>query len=149
MLAMKDIDADAVVFQPAGPEALDTLTELFLELARALHDPVTPDAARLKIARGLPHHRTVLFRHAGRAIGMIMWADLGDHLFIRNYVVREQFRRRGLGAALFRRLRAEVFPAGLPLRLEASEDSSRAFWVAQGFHDWSTGMRTDPFAEAN
>ena len=80
-------------------------------------------------------------RHGGHIIGYISWYDLGDHVFVRQYMIERAYRGRGLGSALLARLRAEVLPPEAELRLEASADRALRFWMAQGFAPWSTGLR--------
>ncbi|MEM8793609.1 MAG: GNAT family N-acetyltransferase [Pseudomonadota bacterium] len=133
------ISAVEVTFAAAGRRDLDDLARLYVQMSSDY--PV--DQAAEKVGKMLDAgHGAALMRNGAEPIGCILWMDMGDHVFVRNYVIAEGHRGRGLGAALFHRLRAEVLPPK-PLRLEASEDGARAFWSKQGFGPWSTGMRDD------
>lgn len=138
------LDPADVVIRQAHAGDLDALAALYVELAEAHGDRMAPSAARAKLALMLaaPGQRAVLMLAGTRPVGCMIWADLGDHLFIRTYAIAAGRRRRGLGAALLARLRAEVL-APKPLRLEVSAPHAAAFWEAQGFAAWSTGMRSD------
>jgi len=144
MAETMEIAAGAVTLDPAGTDDLTALARLYAQMAAAHGHPMAEAAARDKLALmlGSPAIRAILFRHEGREIGFLVWADLGDHLFVRNFAIDAEHRRRGLGAALFARARDDVL-ADKPLRLETSADHATAFWTAQGFRVWSTGMRFD------
>ena len=101
---------------------------------------------KLTLVLDAPNQQGLKFVQKDHLIGFVIWADMGDHIFIRDYLIDAAHRRRGLGASLFARLRAEHFDTR-PLRLEASADHSLAFWKAQGFHAWNSGMRTDALVE--
>lgn len=150
MTTTAEIDADAVEIVPAGEADLPVLAALYVQLYAAHGESLGLAAASDKLAPALAAgQRFVLFRTAGTILGMAAWMDFGDHVFICNFVIDAEHRRRGLGRALFARLRAEILPPGRPLRLEASADHARAFWTARGFAAWSTGMRDDFDPEKN
>ncbi len=136
----------AVTIRPAGPADLPRLAALYVDMAAAHGLEMAEADAAAKLGLGLAAgQRAVIFEANGQNLGMCVWADLGDHRMIRNFVIGAGHRGRGLGAALFARLCAEVFADGRPVRLEASADHARAFWEAQGLRAWSVGLRSDPF----
>ncbi|MEM7178036.1 MAG: GNAT family N-acetyltransferase [Pseudomonadota bacterium] len=137
-----EIAADAVVFSPAGQAQMDTLARLYVQLSAAHDDAYSAEEAAAKLARVLAAGaKAVVMTHGDRLIGSALWMDMGDHYFIRNYVIEESCRGQGLGGALVARLRAEIL-SDKPIRLEASAGHSRRFWAAQGFEQWSTGFRS-------
>ncbi|MEO0819241.1 MAG: GNAT family N-acetyltransferase [Pseudomonadota bacterium] len=139
------VDPRDVALLPAGREALPVLVELYNQMLAAHGDSMAADAICEKLGKGLDAgQRATLFRHARRTVGFVVWADLGDHVFIRNFLIDEDLRRQGLGRTLFERFRTECLAPGTPLRLEASADHALRFWEAMGFAAWSTGMRLDP-----
>lgn len=145
MAATIEAAPGAVTLRPVGAEALPVLARLYVQMAAAHGHAVPEAAAAEKLRLGLEAgQEAVLFELGPRPVGCAIWADLGDHRMIRAYVIDMAFRRRGLGAALFARLRGEVFADGRPVRLEASGPGPRAFWEAQGLRAWSVGLRTDP-----
>lgn len=138
--------ADAVRFEQVGRAAIPALAPLYVQMAAAHGNPLSPEQAADKLARMLsvPCHLPVLFHEAEDVVGYAIWADMGDHAFVRNFLVVEGLRRRGLGAALFARFAAEVLPAGRQIRLDADAGAPRAFWEAQGFSAVRQAMRRDP-----
>ncbi|GMG84064.1 hypothetical protein LNKW23_32780 [Paralimibaculum aggregatum] len=137
-------DPGAVRLRPAESGDLPALAELYVGMAASHGTAMTAAAAEGKLALmlGVPAQQAVLMEAEGRPLGYVLWADLGDHVFIRNYAIAAEQRGAGLGAALWQRLRAEVLPAR-PIRLEVSADHARDFWQSRGFVAWSTGMRSD------
>lgn len=149
MAVIEQIRAAEVALVPAGTADLAVLAALYAQMYEAHDCRIAPDTATRKLARMLaaPGQRALLFSHGGLTLGFAIWADLGDHVFIRDYLIDAAHRGHGLGAALFARLRAEALPPGLPVRLEASADPARRFWEAQGLAAWSSGMRSDAIEE--
>ena len=88
-------------------------------------------------------HRATLFMDGDRPAGFCMWIDLGDHVFIRQFMIDPAHRGQGLGRAIFTRLRAEVFPPKAKFRLEVQTPAAERFWSALGFVVKSTGMQLD------
>lgn len=142
MEAALAVDPRAVVFRPAGAEDLPVLTGLYLEMAEAHGEGLVPAdvSAKLRKMLAAPGQQAVLFEAGGEPVGFCVWADLGDHVFVRNYCITKMLRGAGLGAGIWSRLRAEILPAK-PARLEVSAAHAEAFWTSQGFAPWSTGMR--------
>ena len=143
------VKASDIALVPAGPANLPVMAALYVQMYTSHGAVTSPSDAQAKLTLMLdaPHQQGVLFRLSNQTLGFAIWADMGDHIFIRDYLIDAAHRRRGLGAALFARLRAEYLPQDRPLRLEASADHALAFWKAQGFHMWSSGMRTDLLQE--
>ncbi|MEM7237459.1 MAG: GNAT family N-acetyltransferase [Pseudomonadota bacterium] len=145
------IAAEEVTFTPVdgGGDGLDTLARLYRQLTRSHGSAITLDAAREKLGLMLAAGAEArLMRHGDRLIGCVTWMDMGDHYFIRNFVIEEMVRGEGLGAAIVARLTGELL-ADKPVRLEASNLRSQAFWAAQGFQNWSVGYRFDGPKEAH
>jgi GNAT superfamily N-acetyltransferase len=149
MAVMEDISALDVELRHAGAAELPALSQLYVQVYEAHDASITVEASFVKLEKMLqaPGQRGLLFRHDGLQIGFIVWADLGDHVFIRDYVIDKAFRGRGLGAGIFSRICAEALPSGKPIRLETSADHALRFWTEQGFTEWSSGMRTDAIQE--
>lgn len=83
--------------------------------------------------------------HRGDAvIGYAALKDMGDHIFVRHFVIDADLRGAGLGARAFGALQAACFP-GRQVRLDASCDvpGPRAFWESQGFKVMGYTMRRD------
>jgi len=78
----------------------------------------------------------------GERIGYAALKDMGDHMFVRHFVISEALRGQGMGARAFRALEAACFP-GRQIRLDASCElpGPRAFWESQGFAVMGYAMR--------
>ncbi|MGF1445495.1 MAG: GNAT family N-acetyltransferase [Pikeienuella sp.] len=135
---------NGVVLRPAGQADLPALARLYVAMAEAHGERMALAAAEAKLGRMLasPAQQAVLFERGGLAIGYVLWADLGDHVFIRGFALAPEVRGQGLGRALWQRFHAEILPPK-PVRLEVVAPGPEAFWRAMGFASWSTGMRTD------
>lgn len=81
-------------------------------------------------------------RRDGEVIGYAALKEMGDHMFVRHFVIDARLRGAGLGTAAFRALQAACFP-DRQVRLDASHRISgpREFWEAQGFQIMSYTMR--------
>lgn len=148
-MAVVEISAQAVDFGPVGADALDALAPLYVQLNRAHPRPDVAEITAARAARKLglmlgAGHRACLFRHGGIVLGYTVWMEMGDHLFIRNFLIAEGYRGCGLGRSLFARLRAEVWGPDREIRLEAAGAPALGFWQAMGLTSWSTGLRLDP-----
>lgn len=64
-------------------------------------------------------------------------------VFVRHYLVRREFRGRGLGRRAFEKLAAEHFPPGAVISLDvlASNPGGYRFWTKLGFQPYCTHMR--------
>lgn len=141
-------DAAEIVITPAGEADLPALARLSVQLAAALGGSQTPEVARGRFASHLRHgYRVAAFRSGEAIIGYALWLDLGDHVFLRQFVIDAPLRGRGLGRALFERLAAEVFPPRREIRLDVLHGGPVGFWSALGFATKTTGMRRAPDPE--
>ena len=88
----------------------------------------------------------VLFRVAGAIAGYAMYLVTPTSLFLNHFFVAPQHRRNGFGRAAFARLRAQRFPADLPVVLSVmdSNPGGIAFWQALGFRRTSINMELAP-----
>ena len=87
-------------------------------------------------------NRICFLRRDGAEIGYAAMHDMGDHMFIRHFVIDRSLRRAGIGSAAFQALRQTCFP-GRQVRLDASHEMEgpRTFWEAQGFQVMGYSMR--------
>ena len=87
-------------------------------------------------------NRICFLRRDGAEIGYAAMHDMGDHMFIRHFVIDRSLRREGIGSAAFEALRQACFP-GRQVRLGASHEMEgpRTFWEAQGFQVMGYSMR--------
>ena len=140
-------DETGLTLTPAGAADLPSLAALYVQMSRAHGHQISREDAAAKLAKGLAAGQgAMLFRKDQTLLGMIIWMDCGDHVFVRNFVIDRDHRREGRGSALFQRWRREV-TGGREIRLETSALHAQAFWQAQGFAVWSTGLKLDEAAE--
>lgn len=143
MAPVLDIAAEDIAITPMAPGQLDRAALLYVQLHRAEDSVISLAEAVAKLSKVLEAGTTfVLMTHRERLVGYANWMDMGDHHFIRNYVIEESLRGQGLGSAMLARLKAGML-AGKPIRLEATSPAAQTFWRAQGFAMWSTGFRSD------
>ncbi|MEM9138313.1 MAG: GNAT family N-acetyltransferase [Pseudomonadota bacterium] len=86
---------------------------------------------------------------AGQRLGYAALKDMGDHMFVRHFVIDKAHRRKGVGSEAFAALERACF-SGRQVRLDASIERSepRAFWESQGFQIMGYSMRRDPGSDA-
>ena len=126
----------------AGERDLPALAALRAQLSGKPDDADALARAAERFALNLRHGcRATGFRLDGRLVGYALWLDLGDHVFLRQFVIDAGHRGRGLGREAFRRLVAEVLPPRGEIRLEVMEGGPQGFWSGLGFAPRSTGMR--------
>ena len=89
-------------------------------------------------------NRICFLHRDGSEIGYAALHDMGEHMFIRHFVIDKEMRREGIGQAAFGALEAACFP-GRQARLDASHTviGPREFWEAQGFRIMGYTMRRD------
>lgn len=139
------VDPASVMLRRGGMADLKVLAGLYHALYAAYGEAFPDAVLRKKVADRLGAGCTaILFEHDGTAIGSAVFIDIGDHVFLLTYVIAPDHRARGLGGALFARLRDEIIGADREIRLEATGDFAPGFWQAQGFDAWTTGMRRMP-----
>lgn len=64
-------------------------------------------------------------------------------VFIRHYMLKPEYRRRGIGKAAFEQLVVDLFPesANLSLNVLESNPAGRRFWTSLGFEPYSNLRR--------
>lgn len=130
----------------AGAEDLPLLAELNRQLIEdeAHSNPmsVTELEERMRgwIART---YTAVLFTSADRVVGYALYRTDNTGIFLRQFFICRDTRRRGLGRAAMERLFRRVWPAGALVTLEAlaANRAAIAFWRALGFEDYSLTLR--------
>lgn len=68
----------------------------------------------------------------GVAVGYALWREQPDHLFLRQFFIREMFRRRGYGTHIFYSMRNGPWQQWTSIRLDVLDrnDRARMFWGA-------------------
>jgi ribosomal-protein-alanine N-acetyltransferase len=80
-------------------------------------------------------YEAALFEHAGEALAYALWCPEPGGVYLRQFFVAREWRRRGVGRQAFALLRREILPPGARLSLEVLPGNQRAlrFWEALGF----------------
>jgi GNAT superfamily N-acetyltransferase len=83
-------------------------------------------------------YRGVLFEEAGNAIGYALFRRDPDSVYLRQFFVRREARRRGVGRSALTWLRGQAWDAGTRVRVEVlvGNIDGIAYWRAVGFADY-------------
>ncbi|MEM6624096.1 MAG: GNAT family N-acetyltransferase [Pseudomonadota bacterium] len=117
----------------------------FIGQLYAAHDhPWDQDALLVRADEMIAANAIYFLHRDGETIGYAALKEMGDHMFIRHFVIDAGMRREGVGSQAFRALEAACFP-DRQVRLDASHkiERPRAFWEAQGFQVMGYTMRRD------
>ncbi|MHC0053678.1 GNAT family N-acetyltransferase [Actibacterium sp. D379-3] len=101
-----------------------------------------PDRARQRFLAGFTPDETRWIFQDGRAVGMVVLRDKGDHLYLDHLYVLPAAQGRGTGRKALAALKDIAQARGLPLRLMALKGSAaNRFYLGQGFaltgtEDW-------------
>ncbi|MGB1286826.1 MAG: GNAT family N-acetyltransferase [Aggregatilineales bacterium] len=115
------------------------------ELAQRMHDWLDGGRHALLIVR------------AGEIIGYMLYYRSDDEfypyqnsIYVRQYFIKNSYRRRGIGQEAFRQIVAEYFPpeAAITLDVVASNIAARQFWERIGFAPYHVSMRREADIEA-
>ena len=93
-----------------------------------------------------------IFSLAGEVIGYALFRHETEHVYIRQFFVAPQHRRRGLGRAAIEWLRCHDWAGAGRLRLDVLTGNAAAiaFWRAVGFSEYCLTMEADAaFPETN
>lgn len=90
-------------------------------------------------------YRAVIFSLAGEIVGYVLFRPEPEHVYIRQFYISPQHRRRGLGRAAIQWLRANAWADAGRLRLDVLAHNQRgiAFWRAVGFSDYCVTMEAE------
>jgi predicted acetyltransferase len=83
-------------------------------------------------------YTATLFEWDGQIAAYGLWRDEPDWVYLRQFFVVRDFRRRGIGAQAIRVLTDEVWPAAKRIRVNVLIGNRPAleFWRAVGFVDY-------------
>jgi GNAT superfamily N-acetyltransferase len=83
-------------------------------------------------------YRATLFEWESQVVAYGLWRDEPEWVYLRQFFVTRDFRRRGIGARAIRVLSDEVWPADKRIRVNVLIGNRPAleFWWAVGFVDY-------------
>jgi GNAT superfamily N-acetyltransferase len=87
-------------------------------------------------------YEAVLFEEAGRAVGYALYRRDPDYVYLRQFFVRADCRRRGIGRAALAWLRENRWDERSRVRVEVLVGNAAgvAFWRAVGFQDYAVTL---------
>lgn len=91
-------------------------------------------------------YRAVLFHHGEPAVAYALYRENDDEVFLRQFFVARDHRRRGLGRAAMNILKAELWPGDKALAVDVLAHNATAytFWRECGYEAEYIRMRRNP-----
>ena len=110
----------------------------------AHRNPMTLDEleARMRGWLASGEYAAILFAEESAAVAYALYRDDGDSIYLRQFFVSRDHRRRGIGRAAMALLLQDVLPRGKRVRLDVLVGNQRAhqFWRSVGFADYAITM---------
>lgn len=87
-------------------------------------------------------YRAVLFEQPGEVVAYALYRPEEDATYLRQFFVRRERRRRGIGLAAMNVLLRNILRPGGRLYLDVlvSNSAGKAFWKAVGFQDYAVTL---------
>ena len=87
-------------------------------------------------------YKAVLFEEGGEICAYALYRDMDDGVYLRQFFVRPDRRRKGMGRVCIKQLVDEVLAGTVKVTLDvlAGNPDGYAFWRAVGFSDYATMM---------
>ena len=83
-------------------------------------------------------YTATLFAWESQLVAYALWREEPDWVYLRQFFVARDYRRRGIGSRAVRRLTGEIWPPGKRIRVDVLIGNQPAleFWRAVGFVDY-------------
>jgi GNAT superfamily N-acetyltransferase len=135
-------------YRIATPADAAVLAEMNGQLIRdeGHRNPMTAAELGARMARWLAAaYEAVLFEEAGRAVGYALYRRDPEFVYLRQFFVRAEHRRRGIGRAALEWLRENCWGPGTRVRVEVliGNAAGVAFWRATGFLDYALTLERE------
>ena len=87
-------------------------------------------------------YQATLFESDDDVVGYALHRVEPDHFFLRQFFIRVEYRRRGIGRAAMLWLQQNVWGSHSRIRLDVltTNSAAQAFWRAVGFRDYCVTM---------
>ena len=137
-------------WERATVEDSPLLAALNLELItdEGHHNPMSVAELEVRMRGWLStEYRAVLFRHEQRVVAYALFRnDEWSRVYVRQFFVVRDARRRGIGRTAIELFKREVVPAATPVVLEVltKNAAGRAFWAATGFREYCLALKWEP-----
>lgn len=94
-------------------------------------------------------YRAIIFEQGGEVVAYALFREQADEIYLRQLFVVRHKRRQGIGRRALEILRAEVWPRGKRLTVEALVSNEKAvdFWRAMGYRDYALRLEIMPDQE--
>ena len=91
-------------------------------------------------------YKGILFRNDGKDAGYALYREETDRIYLRQFFVARELRRRGIGRAAINHLREAVWPRDRRIVLDVltGNSSGTAFWRSVGFKDYCLTLEILP-----
>ena len=135
-------------WRTASDADLDLLAKWNHEL---IHDeghrnPMTIEELKERMASWIQgEYHAVLFLDDA-PVGYALYKQEKDSIYLRQYFVRRDRRRKGIGRAAFETLRKDIWPAGIRLMVDVlcRNAGAIAFWRSVGYEDYCLTLEIMP-----
>jgi len=87
-----------------------------------------------------------VFEMDGKTVAYALYIDEGDHIYLRQFFVCRDRRRRGIGREAIETLRKRIWPRDRPVTVGVLIENrvGYAFWKAVGFKGYSMELEMPP-----
>ncbi len=91
-------------------------------------------------------YQAVLFEESGEVVGYALFREQPAEIFLRQFFVVAEQRRRGIGRAAFAILRSQIWPRDKRLTVDVlvRNTAAVAFWRAVGYRDYALTLEIMP-----
>ena len=93
-------------------------------------------------------YTAMLFEYKGEVVGYALYRDEPGLIYLRQFFVRRDRRRKNMGRKAFDLLRQQIWPAGKRITVEVliANEAAVAFWKAVGFKEYALTLEILPSA---
>lgn len=126
---------------PADVPALAQMNRMLIEDERAENDMTIPQLEARMAGFLAGEYRAFLFEAAGEGIGYALVNMSPTPLYLRQFFIRREKRRSGLGRAAFRALLQYLKTETIDIDVYVWNEAGRAFWQSLGFRERAVSMR--------
>lgn len=132
-------------YRPATLDDCRLLAELNAQLIQdeEHRNPMSVDQLAERMRAWLAgEYRAVIFKRPQETVGYALFRDEPEHVYLRQFFVRREARRQGVGRAAIEHLVRSVWPAHKRIRLDVlvGNTAAIAFWRSVGFADYCLTM---------
>jgi GNAT superfamily N-acetyltransferase len=93
-------------------------------------------------------YTAMLFEYKGEVVGYALYRDEPGLIYLRQFFVRRDRRRKSMGRRAFALLRKQIWPASKRITVEVLilNEAAVAFWKAVGFKEYALTLEIPPTA---